>query len=311
MRNKETNPVQAHFVRPYKDVLERHIQAFARDITLRSLLDLLDVSFPNTGLIMGDRIHDFVSRYVLDKCLEESSIPFRCVATNFLSKKEVILQTGLMADAVRASISIPGIFVPVRQEGNIFLVDGGVVNPVPVSVVQAMGADIVIAVNLNKDPKTKKAHADDSAEHSAKSPSSESATDSIPGDEAEAGNRSGQSLEKPSTEGYADDSESEENGFLSTLSNRYDALKDILQDEVDAWIPDPKEGLNIFDVLGNSINVMEQRVTEANLQIDRPDILIEPNLIEFGIFDFHQAQPMIQRGYEAAEDALPDIRKYE
>lgn len=287
------------------------LETFAKDITLRTLMDLLDVSFPNTGLLLGDRIYNFVAEYVLDKCLEESSIPLQCVATNFLSKKEVILQRGLMADAVRASISIPGIFVPVRHEGNIFLVDGGVVNPVPVSVVKAMGADIVIAVNLNKDPKAKTAKADDDrSEHSVESPSPESKNDAIDEDKIEPNQRSSQGTKQGTEEGDTHESESEENGFLSTLSNRYDALKDILQDEVDDWIPDPQDGLNIFDVLGNSFNVMEQRVTEANLQIDQPDILIEPNLIEFGIFDFHQAQPMIQRGYDAANDALSDIRKY-
>ncbi|NEP18109.1 MAG: patatin family protein, partial [Leptolyngbya sp. SIO4C1] len=245
-------------------------------------MPLIDVSFPSPGLIDGRRIHDFVADYVSDKQLDEASIPFRCVATNFLLKQEVVITAGLMVDAVRASISIPGIFAPFKREENVYLVDGGVVNPVPVSVVRDMGADVVIAVNLNKDPKAERSN------ESSASKGSDTSSDST--------------AESKSSDQDTSDT-------LSSLANRYDALKDVLQDQVDQWIPDPQTGLNIFDVLGNSINVMEQRVTEANLQIDRPDLLIEPNLMEFGIFDFHQSKPMIQIGYDTAKAVMPRIQE--
>ncbi|HHP7244239.1 MAG TPA: patatin-like phospholipase family protein [Elainellaceae cyanobacterium] len=268
------------------DALDK-LEAFADDIALQNLLSLMDVSFPSPGLIDGDRIHDFVAGYVLNKTMEDAAIPFRCVATNFLLKQEVILQTGLMVDAVRASISIPGIFAPVQKDKNIYLVDGGVVNPLPVSVVRAMGADIVIAVNLNKDPKTEKPHSSDESDQS-----------SPPANRTEGEENHS---ENPSNDG--------DSGVLPTLSNRYEALKNVLQDKVDQWIPDPSTGLNIFDVLGNSINMMEQRVTEVNLSLYKPDLLIEPNLMEFGIFDFHQSKPMIQTGYDAAKAALPQLEE--
>ncbi|MGJ3245715.1 MAG: patatin-like phospholipase family protein [Elainellaceae cyanobacterium] len=263
------------------------LEAFADDIALQNLLSLMDVSFPSPGLIDGDRIHDFVAGYVLDKTIEDASIPFRCVATNFLLKQEVILKTGLMVDAVRASISIPGIFAPVQKDENIYLVDGGVVNPVPVSVVRAMGANIVIAVNLNKDPK-------------AETPRSSGESDQSSSTTNRAGGEENHSNTSPTDE---------DSGFFPALANRYEALKDVLQDKVDQWIPDPRTGLNIFDVLGNSINMMEQRVTEVNLSLDKPDLLIEPDLMEFGIFDFHQSKPMIQTGYDAAKAALPQIEE--
>ncbi|MEB3211133.1 MAG: patatin-like phospholipase family protein [Leptolyngbyaceae bacterium] len=267
------------------------LEAFAEEVDLQTLLPLLDVSFPNTGLIRGDRIHDFVQSYVFDKCIEDSNIPFRCVATNFLLKKEVILHSGLLVDAVRASISIPGIFAPVQREKNVFLVDGGVVNPVPVSVVRAMGADIVIAINLNKDPKSE---------------SPPTKKDSNVKTDKETGKPISDADQSETSKSNID---AEDESLLSSLENRYEGLKDVLQDKVDDWIPDPSTGLNVFDVLGNSINVMEQRVTEANLSIDKPDILIEPNLLEFGIFDFHQSKAMIHRGYEAVSEALPEIRE--
>ncbi|MGJ3251613.1 MAG: patatin-like phospholipase family protein [Elainellaceae cyanobacterium] len=271
------------------DALDK-LEAFADDIDLKNLLSLMDVSFPSPGLIDGDRINAFMTEYLLDKRIENATIPFRCVATNFLLKNEVVLDNGLMVDAVRGSISIPGIFTPFQKEENIYLVDGGVVNPVPVSVVKAMGADIVIAVNLNKDPKTGR-------------PTSEEASDQS---ESDASPTEGEADAEETSEHPSDDGCS---GVLPTLANRYEALKDVLQDQIDDWIPDPSTGLNIFDVLGNSINMMEQLVTEANLRRDRPDLLIEPNLMEFGIFDFHQSRPMIQKGYDAAKAMLPQIEE--
>ncbi|MEL6384623.1 MAG: patatin-like phospholipase family protein [Cyanobacteria bacterium J06626_18] len=260
------------------------LESFAEDITLETLLSLLDIAFPSPGLIAGDRIREFIANYVLDRQIEDAAIPFRCVATNFLLKQEVVLQKGPLVDAVRSSISIPGIFKPVQQEENVYLVDGGVVNPVPVSVVRAMGAETIIGVNLNKDPKVEKAPAADNSDsdmHQSEDRTSEAASDESDSD----------------------------SGLLPALANRYEALKGVLADQADDWIPDPRTGLNIFDVLGNSINMMEQRVTQINLQTDQPTVLIEPNLMEFGIFDFHQAKPMMRRGYEAAKAMLPEIQE--
>lgn len=256
------------------------LEALAEDISLQKLLPLLDISFPSPGLVNGDRIHEFIAEYVLDKRIEDANIPFKCVATNFLLKQEVVFETGLMVDAVRASISIPGVFVPFQPEENVYLVDGGVVNPVPVSVVKAMGAEAVIAVNLNKDPKPENLGSGAASDHS----SPEANHDEANRDQADS-------------------------GVLPALANRYEALKDVLQDQTDQWIPDPQTGLNIFDVLGNSFNMMEQRVTEFNLRTDKPDLLIEPNLMKFGVFDFHQPKPMIQEGYDTAKAAIPQIRE--
>jgi len=77
-------------------------------------------------------------------------MPFAAVATGLHSGSEVWLRTGSTADAVRASMALPGLFTPAQRDGRL-LVDGGLVNPVPVSLARAMGADIVIAVDLNAD----------------------------------------------------------------------------------------------------------------------------------------------------------------
>ena len=82
-----------------------------------------------------------------DRSIEELGLPFAAVATSLRTGAEVWLRSGSTLDAIRASIALPGVFAPVRRDGS-FLVDGGLVNPVPVSLARAMGADVVIAVDL-------------------------------------------------------------------------------------------------------------------------------------------------------------------
>lgn len=116
----------------------------------QQIAGLLDPVFPRSGLIDGQKIADFVRAHVAAANIEDLSIPFRAVATCIMSGEEVACASGDLIDAVRASISVPGIFTPVRSNGRI-LVDGGLVNPVPVSVARTMGAGLVIAVDLNHD----------------------------------------------------------------------------------------------------------------------------------------------------------------
>ena len=285
-----------------RDQLHR-LEEFADDMGMDNLMSLMDVSFPGLGLVDGQRIRDFLSGYLVDATFEDCPMPFRCVATNFLSKQEVVFESGSLVDAVRASISMPGVFVPCKHE-DAYLVDGGVVNPVPVNVVKAMGAEVIVAVNLNHDPKTIKG----TSEQDAK----DSDTRLNAGETQAAGDGDGEQQVASSSKADQPPVDSPQNQdkqtFAQGLVNRYENLKDVLQDQVDDWIPDPETGMNIFDVLGNSINMMEQQVTHMRLQSEAPHILIEPDLMEYGIFDFQQAKPMIQRGYDAAMAKMEDIR---
>lgn len=107
----------------------------------------LDLTVPKMGIIAGKRVKELIRMFTYGRQLEELSIPVAVIATDLLSGEKVIFKEGSIADAVRASISIPGIFVPEKLNGRL-LVDGGVVDRVPVSVVKEMGADIVIAVDV-------------------------------------------------------------------------------------------------------------------------------------------------------------------
>lgn len=104
----------------------------------------------NGGMLKGERLMDFFRRNFIDHSIEDLNLPFGAVATALHTGQEVWLRNGSTVDAVRASLALPGLFSPVWHDGQL-LVDGGLVNPVPVSLARAMGAEIVIAVDLNSD----------------------------------------------------------------------------------------------------------------------------------------------------------------
>jgi NTE family protein len=118
-------------------------------LRIADVLGFLDVTF-SSGLVKGERLMGSFRRGVVDRPIEELNVPFAAVATALHSGAEIWLRTGSTLGAVRASIAMPGLFTPVLHDGMV-LVDGGLVNPVPVSLARAMGADIVIAVDLGSD----------------------------------------------------------------------------------------------------------------------------------------------------------------
>ena len=101
-----------------------------------------------SGLVSGKRIEKLLRSFLGKRKIEELPLPFACVATDILSGKEIIINQGDLVDAIRASISIQGILTPVIHHERV-LVDGGIVNPVPVSVAAKMGANFIIASNVN------------------------------------------------------------------------------------------------------------------------------------------------------------------
>jgi NTE family protein len=128
--------------------LERFEQ-WALGLRFKDVVAFLDVSL-SSGLFKGERMMDFFRRNFTDRPIEELAMPFAAVATSLRTGAEVWLRQGSTLDAVRASIALPGFFAPALREGSV-LVDGGLVNPVPVSLARAMGADVVIAVDLGTD----------------------------------------------------------------------------------------------------------------------------------------------------------------
>lgn len=127
------------------------MKEYALDTKWKKLAPLIDPSFPRTGFIKGRKIKNLLSTFIGGNIkFSDLKIPFACVATDINTGEEMVINSGSVPEALRASISIPGIFTVVKHEGR-YLVDGGLTTPVPVELVRQMGADFVIAVNVNPD----------------------------------------------------------------------------------------------------------------------------------------------------------------
>ena len=125
------------------------LEGWVRQLTWQQVLGLMDLSL-NGGLLKGDKLMAFFESHFADRDIAALPIPFGCVATELSTGREVWLREGSVAAAVRASCALPGIFTPVLRDEQL-LVDGGLVDPVPVTLCRAMGADIVIAVDVGAD----------------------------------------------------------------------------------------------------------------------------------------------------------------
>ena len=126
------------------------LESWARTLTRRNLLSYLDVSFSGSGLLGGGKLADRLTEGIGDLTIDKLPLRYAAIATEIGTGHEIWITRGRLSDALRASYALPGIFPPVRL-GERWLVDGALVNPVPVSVARALGARLVIAVNVNTD----------------------------------------------------------------------------------------------------------------------------------------------------------------
>jgi NTE family protein len=140
--------VGASYLAGNMDALEHWVQKLTRTDVAR----FLDLNLSLNGFVDAPRLQTFLSRYVCDESAEIKTLgkPFATVSTDLATGREVWFSNGPVLSAVWASMSLPGLFPPIQSDGR-WLVDGGLVNPVPVSVCRALGAETVIAVNLNGD----------------------------------------------------------------------------------------------------------------------------------------------------------------
>lgn len=220
------------------------------------------------GFVEGSRLMEFFHQHIGDINIEDLPKPFTCVSTDLETGQEIWFQEGPLLDAIRASIALPGIFTPVHLK-NRWLVDGGLVNPVPVSVCRALGAELVIAINLNQDILNR---------------------------------HTGQLTH---TYQYVDDHEdSVENSLLQKISGELKQRADALLSQfIEPKIPTP----GLFDVLTGSITIMQDRLTRSRMAGDPPDILLNPHVAHIGLLEFDRAAEAIEAGKQSVTSMLPAI----
>ena len=238
--------------------------AWALSIGKLDVLRMMDFAPTRGGFIAGSRLFDTFQSIARDALIEELPLPFTAVATDFGSGREIWLREGSLHDAVRASLSLPGLFTPFERGGR-WLVDGGLVNPIPVSVCRALGADYVIAINLGGD-----------------------LTD-----------RNTQLTDPPSL--FGDDPVALE----EALSRLPVAIRERVEGPARFLLAPRLRGRNrapgFFDVIAGAINIMQERVTRSRMAGDPPDILLEPRLESHRMLDFDHAKEAIHQGRLAVE----------
>lgn len=233
----------------------------------------LDLRYPKSGLVDGKKIADLVRDLMKEENIEDLPVAFCAVCTDITTGHEVSLRDGDLIQAIRASISIPGTFTPVKKGKNI-LVDGGLVNPLPVSVVRDMGADFVIAVDLNHDTVRKRSTRNFGVSHSEKSAF-----------------RRHKSRKK----------------ILEKLNRKIATLDISVLSRLNRWMnSDPLP--NVFEILGTSINIMEVQITATRLKTEPPDLLIRPNLGDIRFLEFYRAKEAIAEGYREATSQISSLK---
>ena len=237
-----------------------------------------DVVLPRSGLLDGAKVSELVRSHLHADGIETLPMAFAAVASDLISGEEVVIRTGDIIEAVRASISVPGIFTPVRRNGQI-LVDGGLINPVPASAARAMGAGFVIAVDLNHqivNGKNLKPLLSTAA-------SATSAT-------------SDPQLRPGWKDAYSQTMQSLKQKLLaSDAPGRTQLLR---------WLAREEPLPSIFEVLLASINIMETSITQTRLHIDQPDLIIQPPLGHIRFLEFGRAEEIIAIGYEHTQQQL-------
>ncbi|MAM94002.1 MAG: hypothetical protein CMI61_05125 [Parvibaculum sp.] len=291
------------------------LEEFARSLTRRRMLSLLDFRFRSSGLIGDTKLTELMREHLTDIRIEDLEKRFVGVATELTTGHELWLHHGNLIQAIRASYSLPGVFSPIAVDGR-WLIDGALVNPVPVSVARALGARVVIAVNLNNDPFDPAARR---RAHEASFPGYlQSAAPVMPEDDLfrELGEQMDEEMEEQAEEAKAAESEMLEEGEAPAVTARIrERLKSL------KWKRTPEQELmrrviggkqrepGIASVMLASLNIVQDRLARMRMAGDPPDLMIAPKVGHLSLLDFDHADELIALGEEAAEEAIPQIRE--
>lgn len=228
------------------------LEKLACDINPKQVRKYFKPSFTRHGLAHGKTVEDVLRDIIGNITFDQLKIPLWVMGTDLVSGKEVVLNQGEVVKAVRASISLPVIFTPVKKE-NMLLVDGGLVDPIPAGLLTKMGADIIIAVDVTRD------------------------------------------IEKSIKMGLKTKFAKSRSFFSKWRRGKGEKDQDMTP--------------GMFQVLLQTIKVMEAKIAELQLSEERVDVLIKPALDHIFFLEFRRARELIDLGENAAMDALPIIRQ--
>ncbi|MCW8885689.1 MAG: patatin-like phospholipase family protein [Motiliproteus sp.] len=255
------------------------LDAYKEWATSRSYFDILrlvDLSFDAFGLIQGDKVFTIIRELVGPCQIEELPLSYTAVATDLTNQKEVWFQEGDLFEAMRASIAIPSLFSPVVK-GDRILVDGGLLNPVPIIPTVSDHADIIIAVNLSAPPVTRG------------------------GEEAELPSHTDQA-------GFMDEWNAETaigktNGGRDNANGK-EEKQDRASEPLSKRHQKRKNQIGRLEMIYQSVEVMQSHLTQYKIAGYPPDVLIEIPKSSCRFFEFYRAQEMVDIGRETAKHVL-------
>jgi len=238
------------------------LREFAEGLTVLKMIEFLDITLKVGGVISGQKVTRWIEHELEDMAVEDLPIPFGAVAADIRTGGEVWLRQGPVSQAIRASIAIPGLLTPWPVHGR-WLTDGGLVNPVPVSLARAMGADIVIAVDINGGAFR---FFDDRA------------GDLVPLDP--------DPEPEPTPPNWLDELADHLPGSLKESTRKM--VRDLLRQK--------DRGPQQYEVIVNAISVMSTRITRARAAMDPADVMITPDLASINVTQFYKAAEAIEAG---------------
>lgn len=233
-----------------------------------NVLKLMDITMGHGGLIKGEKVINVLEDFFGDVNIEDLAIPFSCVAADLVGHKEFVFNTGSLMRAIRASGSIPTVVLPVSFDG-MKLVDGGVLNPLPLDLVKRTEGDILIAVNVNAN---------------------------IPYELPV------QKQETVDLVNYVDKIKAAMNEKWSGVIDQY------IEKYRNGKQPKPKPA-NIFDIISESIILAQNKVAGIYIEKYKPDILVETSVDSASTFDFYKSEELIEAGRIACRKALDNWGK--
>jgi NTE family protein len=280
---------------------------WVESLTEWQVFTLMGVGFHKGGLVSGLKVFKALQDNFSFETFDQLHKSFAAVATDLYSGREVNFISGSVIEAVKASCAIPGLFPPVMFN-NRWLVDGGVVNPVPVNMCRMLGADIVIAVNLSADfrPQSLVNNQIDHGNNQKKT--------------SDFFKRSQQQIQQWFKKNDDTDPESLKRELVTDQEFLTEECFDILESpnvepqksdnissESHSEIPPAP---SIINAMTGSLDILSARVTRSRLAGDPPDILIEPQLRDFGMMEFYRATELVEHG-RASVHRIADQIKYQ
>jgi NTE family protein len=252
----------------------KSLKEFVLRMDGKKIFSYFDVVFPRSGVLNGTkRLKELFSMHTDVADFSDLKIPLMMVATDLATGKKVVLKSGSILTALRATMSIPGLFAPVNVKDR-WLVDGGLVDPVPVSVARALEVDIVIAVDLNSGVVSNKKR----------------------------------KLQTRRAAKKIGDPHAYKSELFHKLATYYENAEINFANKISEMLRRESSTPDIIETVMTSINIMQERITRINLAVEPPDVLIQPRLGQLKMMDFDQVEHTIEEGYAGVKEKIEEIK---